>query len=237
MATYNTLGATNPFPAEGLGALDAPTPAGAGAYGAPAFTSESRGYPGQTVATGRRYSFTIDPERERQLEGMYAGQMSQLGSERSAMFDYLSSLEGAEQRGRSLIQSGLGRGVAAAAGQGGRADARMLRQAGLEGGLAGAQFETEVIPGLQLARAEGSRRLLDIEREEAERKTRRMAEVSDLIESLKGKHSGFFETDTRAVSGELLAMAAVETDPEIRNHMIEQAERIRATPMNLFTVA
>ena len=237
MSVYNAPGAANPFPPEGLGALDAPTPSGGGAYGAPGFTSESRGYPGQTVATGRRYSFTIDPEREQQLQDMYAGQMAHLGAERSAMFDYLSSLEGAEQRGRSLVQAGLGRGVSAATGQGGRVDARMLRQAGLEGGLAGAQFETEVIPGIHLARAQGRERLLGIEREEQERTGQKIQDAADWIESLKKKHSNFFETDTRSVAAEMLARAGTEANPAVRNYLIEQAERTRSTPMNITTVA
>ena len=232
MAAYES----NLFPAEGVGALTGSPaqPGTTGAYGAHGFTSRRQG-----TGTGPgRYEFDLDPAVEAQLGAEYASGMGLVDAERGALQDYITSLEGAEQRGRAGIMSGLGRGVSGAfGGAGGRVSAAAMRQAGLEGGQALSQFETETIPEIQLARAEGMRGMRELEQAEREKKQLRRQEFMDSVQGIKNKYSNFFETDTRLVAGEILAMASAEADPELRAFMIAEAGRIRSTPSNLFTIA
>ena len=229
---------SNLFPAEGVGALTGPPaqPGTTGAYGAHGFTSR-RGERGVPFSPGR-YEFDLDPAAEAQLGAEYASGMGLVDAERGALQDYIASLEGAEQRGRAGIMSGLGRGVSGAfGGAGGRVSAAAMRQAGLEGGQALSQFETQTIPEIELARAEGFAKLKTVEDKERERKAIAKQAFMDSVQGIKNKYSNFFETDTRLVAGEILAMANAEPDPELRAFMISEAERIRSTPSNLFTIA
>lgn len=187
----------------------------------------------------RDYQYSLDPTIEADLQTIYGDIAGAQQAELGGIRDFIGSLEGAEQRGRRGIQAGLGQGIAAkwgGAGMGGPS-ASQLRQAGIEGGLATAQYETEAIPAILQARYESQGLLAQKTQEIDAARGARIQEVQDMITSLKDKHSNFFETDTNRVAEDLMAQAKFEADPHVRQWMIAEAGRIRSTPMNMFTVA
>lgn len=214
----------------------------------PQTTGERGGYtsPGVYRMAGRPeligprdYQYALDPTIEANLQTIYGDIAGAQQAELGGIRDFIGSLEGAEQRGRRGIQAGLGRGMAAqwgGAGMGGRTSASQLRQAGLEGGLATAQFEAETVPALLQAQYESQGLLAEKTQAIDAARSARIQEIQDMVTSLKDKHSNFFETDTNRVAEDLMAQAQFEADPHVRQWMIAEAGRIRSTPMNMFTV-
>jgi len=113
--------------------------------------------------------------------------------------------------------------------------ASQLRQAGLEGGLATAQFEAETLPAIAQARYEAQGLLAEKTQAIDAARAARMQEIQGKINELKKNYTGLLTTDTGAVARDLSALALTETDPVIRAHILAEAGRIRSTPMNLFT--
>ena len=149
------------------------------------------------------------------------------------------------------MAGGMGQAGAMPIGGGGAA---LLRQQGLESGqrraefgaqqsLAEAQLKSEQAMTIEeamlqslLGQAEAHQRISTMQREEGERRTARMQEIQNTIAGLKDKYSNIFETDTRAVARDLAALAATESDPQVREYILAEATRIRNTPMNMFTI-
>lgn len=237
MAGYSTKVNESPRPAQAGWPHE-----GVGGYVKPGIYMQAGTAEGDPLkfAGGRKYQYSLDPSIEGDLQTIYGDIAGAQQAELGGIRDFIGSLEGAEQRGRRGIQAGLGRGMAAqwgGAGMGGRTSASQLRQAGLEGGLATAQFEAETLPAIAQSRYEAQALLAEKTMAIDAARTARMQEIQDMIHSLKDKHSNWFETDTRRVAEDLMAQAQYETDPTIRQYMISEAGRIRTTPANMFTVA
>ena len=157
--------------------------------------------------------------------------------------------------GQRAITQEAARGMAGAMGQAGAmpiggGGAAMLRQQGLESGQRRAQFgaqqslmeaqqaltgEEAMLQSL-LGQAQAQERIGAIRREEAERRKLGMQEIQDAISGLKEKYSDFFSTNTASVARDLSAMAAAEPDPVLREYILSESNRIRSTPMNMFTI-
>ena len=149
------------------------------------------------------------------------------------------------------MAGGMGQAGAMPIGGGGAA---LLRQQGLESGqrraefgaqqsLAEAQLKSQQAMTMEeammqsfLGQAEAQQHISTMQREEGERRTARMQEIQNTIAGLKDKYSNPFETDTRAVARDLSALAATESDPQVREYILAEALRIRSTPMNMFTI-
>tara|TARA_R100000458_G_scaffold15893_1_gene13565 strand:+ start:2692 stop:3417 length:726 start_codon:yes stop_codon:yes gene_type:complete len=166
-----------------------------------------------------------------------------------------AALARAGRLGRRAITQEAARGMAGAMGQAGAmpiggGGAAMLRQQGLESGQRRAEFgaqqslmeaqqaltgEEAMLQAL-LGQAQAQERIGAIRREEADRRKQGMQEIQDAISGLKEKYSNIFETDTVSVSRDLAAMATSEPDPFLREYIMNEAARIRNTPMNMFTI-
>lgn len=199
------------------------------------------GTAGTTPATGQRYYYTASPELEAELAAIYDPMMEAEALQEEALRDYMGSLEGAERRGRTALRGEAARGMAAGMGQaggmgfGGAGMAAALRQQGLSGGLAEAEFEAEVAPGIRLARAEAAQNLAELGASRVERAGAKRVEAMNQINMIKARHEGFFTDDTAAMARDIQALAESEPDPETRAFLYSEMARIRNTSSNLFT--
>ena len=218
----------------------------AGQYTTPSGTlvtggSGRSGTAGTTPATGKRYYYTASPELEADLAAQWDPIMDAEALQEEALRDYMGSLEGAERRGRTALRGEAARGMAAGMGQaggmglGGAGMAAGLRQQGLSGGLAEAEFEAEVAPGIRLARAEAAQNLAELGASRAERSGAKRVEAMNQINMIKARHEGFFTDDTSAMARDIQALAESEPDPETRAFLYSEMARIRNTSSNLFT--
>tara|TARA_R110000824_G_scaffold346368_1_gene533187 strand:- start:17235 stop:17903 length:669 start_codon:yes stop_codon:yes gene_type:complete len=191
---------------------------------------------GATPATGQNYNYTASPELEAELAAQWDPIMDAEALQEEALRDYMGSLEGAERRGRTALRGEAARGMAAGMGQaGGRVHPAMLRQQALSGGIAEAEFEAEVAPGIRLARSEAAQGLAELGSAQAERSSAMRVEAMNQVRRIVEAGEGFFTDDTAGMADKLTRLAEVTAHPETRAYYYQEAARIRNTSSNLFT--
>ncbi len=188
----------------------------------------------------KKYTARGTDELSERLDPLYQNVETAEADQLKALQDYEADLLRAPDAARRGMRGEIARGMAGAMGQAGGmpiggGSAAFLRQQGLTGGLAEAQFEAETMPALSLARSEAAQQRAELGASRAERSGQRRAELMNQINAIKSSHSGFFSDDTSAMFRDITALAETETDPAQREWLYQEASRIRSTPSNMFT--
>jgi hypothetical protein len=188
------------------------------------------------LAGARRYQYSLDPATEASLQSTYADIAGAEQAELGGIQAFIDSLETAERGGRRGIQSALGEGIGATwGGAGGRIPASAVMDAAQRGGESMAAFEAQVAPAILQSRYEAQELLGRKRREVDDRRSARIQELQNWIQGEKGRVSNWLTTDTSTLGNRVAAMAQFEPDPYVREWMLNEAGRIRSTPMNMFT--
>lgn len=146
---------------------------------------------------------------------------------------YRDVLADVPRLGMRQLSGELGRGMAGAMGQAGAmpiggGSAAMLRQQGLEGGLAKAGFLAEALPGVELARSEASGEMLQ---SLLDRQARGVGGVTEAINQARNvmdeyKSGGVFVSSSKRAkaTAELQALANAATNPAVRKVYLDKLD-------------